>query len=316
MTKELYDELDKKDKVNVVKYPNITTGEQLYYKCPKKYPYMKFLKNYHPDGYCLPCCIKKEISIYKNYIDIHKECIKSTIYPQDAMVDVDNKKYIISYTTSLNTDTNRIIELPSILNTLNIYLDENKYYLTLINDSHISVLYVLSNLLDIEPTRLLAEIISLFKSDPNIFDILFNANEVEYFNTVDDFIILLNSLYNINTILSGDINWNNIFIKISSLFNIQFIILHEKNGINLDTFEFIKGYHYSILLKNNNNYYSLYLYDKYLNIKTKLFADELDYEDNYVVRYLGKIMKSSVEIHNINILFSYEDLLEYSKNLI
>lgn len=313
LTKELYDKLDKKDKVNVVKYPNITTGEQLYYKCPKEYPYMKFLKNYHPDGYCLPCCIKKEISIYKNYIDIHKECIKSTIYPQDAMVDVDNKKYIISYTTSLNTDTNRIIELPSILNTLNIYLDENKYYLTLINDSHISVLYVLSNLLDIEPTRLLAEIISLFKSDPNIFDILFNANEVEYFNTVDDFIILLNSLYNINTILSGDINWNNIFIKISSLFNIQFIILHENNGINLDTFEFIKGYHYSILLKNNNNYYSLYLYDKYLNIKTKLFADELDYEDNYVVRYLGKIMKSSVEIHNINILFSYEDLLEYSK---
>ena len=73
-TTEEYNSLP--DKKNITKYYNYTRDEDIYYKCPDKYPILGFITGKHPDGYCIPRCKENETDGKKNKLisDIcHKE---------------------------------------------------------------------------------------------------------------------------------------------------------------------------------------------------------------------------------------------------
>jgi len=88
---------------NVLRYENKTKpGQMLNYVClDKTYKYPGFLaQNYHPHGYCLPCCKKKkflnnkESTAYKRYI----ECTKQEKVQQKFNKRIyQNQKYIKGY---------------------------------------------------------------------------------------------------------------------------------------------------------------------------------------------------------------------------
>ena len=55
--------LSAKERQNLTKLHNFTTGQHSYYSCPSKTaPNLNFITGKHPQGYCLPCCAKSQPS--------------------------------------------------------------------------------------------------------------------------------------------------------------------------------------------------------------------------------------------------------------
>lgn len=312
--KQTYDKIENKN--NIVQYPNITTGEQLYYKCPKEFPYMKFLKNYHPDGYCLPCCIKKDINTYSGYVDIHNTCIKTNLYPDEIKkndINQHTKKYIINYSSNINNlvDINRIIELPTIFKTLNIYMDNEKYYIIKISSGQFAVANILANCLDIKFNDMINKIISNLKENDKLFNVLLTIDDIDYFNTNDDLIKYLNDILLSKINLSININWNNIFTKFAYIFNIQFIIIRDNDNILLETLNIIEGYSYIVIMINNNNYYPIWLFDNNTNIKQKIFTQN---DNDYIIKYIQNIISIVTKKNNISTKLTYREIIDYAKH--
>ena len=106
--KKVADYKQKIENGKILKYKNISTGEDVYYSCPNaKYPYIKFLVGYHPQGHCIPCCQKlspESINEYRKYQ--HETCLNTTKYTKDDIQkyeDEINKSEVVSASiTSLN----------------------------------------------------------------------------------------------------------------------------------------------------------------------------------------------------------------------
>lgn len=314
INEETYNNMKKEDKKNIINYPNITTGEQLYYQCPKDFPYMKFLKNYHPDGYCLPCCIKKDINTYTGYVDIHNTCLKTNMYPIDIKQDINvsSKKYIINYTSNINNtiEIGRIIELPILFKSLNIYLENENYYLTKITSGQFAVANILADSLAIDFNKMINIIISNLKENDKLFNVLLSINDIDYFNTNEDLIKYLNDILLSNINLSINIDWNKIFIKLANIFNIQFILFQDKGNLFLDNIKLIDGYSYIIIILNNNNYYPLWLFDNNANIKQKIFTKN----DDYIIKYIQNIIDIITKKYNISSKITYNEIITYAKH--
>ena len=65
-TKEEFDLMPKERKDKLHQFINYTTGDPVWYECPKSLPYFGFITGKHPAGYCLPKCKLSETEGAKN----------------------------------------------------------------------------------------------------------------------------------------------------------------------------------------------------------------------------------------------------------
>jgi hypothetical protein len=85
--------LDKNVKTKLYKYWNFTNNKPTYYLCNKKYPYINFITDKHPSGYCLPCCKKLPDKPNTMVYKINKTCIEEKQYKTES----SDNAYILGY---------------------------------------------------------------------------------------------------------------------------------------------------------------------------------------------------------------------------
>lgn len=124
-----YNKLSDKDKSLYTKYWNFTNNTPIYYKCPNKnIPYIGFIIDKHPSGYCLPCCGKrKPIEGSKKY-NIYNKCIEEYKYKGVQDTETNFVRYIMNYNRD-KMEAGRLYKLPSIIDTYlySIMADPNIY---------------------------------------------------------------------------------------------------------------------------------------------------------------------------------------------
>lgn len=320
-------DIKKKNIKNYIKYWNFTNSNEEYYHCPnKKYPYVKFLTNLHPQNYCIPCCKKKSmdnIKIKSKYENIHNQCLENYIYDKKNLeIDTDGKsRYIINYSNKILIENNRLMEIPTLLKNIikksfksTNNLDNGivyNYYIyglnqNLSNINNIGILFIISMILN----KTINDTIELIKDflikNPNIFPLLLNGKLIKYYQNLTSFLIVYNNLFQSKIILKN-INyeftkWNELFIDIAKYLGIISIIFEEDNGDNSDNINLIlpkRIYNINEYIINNDNY-------KYIIIIKRLYKNNVIYYPifklNYKEYYNSNIIKYRVFNYNDNII--------------
>lgn len=111
-----WSQLDKKTQEQYVKYWNFTHNIPMYYKCPNKnIPYLGFIVDKHPKGYCLPCCQKKVHVENSKKKKIFDKCLKDYNFISEKEESGKFKRYILNYDRD-KFELGRMFSLPSLLN--------------------------------------------------------------------------------------------------------------------------------------------------------------------------------------------------------
>lgn len=78
----------------VFKWKNMTTGEDILYKCNEKYPYLNFIPNKHPDNFCIPKC-SETVTQGKKRTLVYNLCMtKYLVTPEDINFKESEKIFI------------------------------------------------------------------------------------------------------------------------------------------------------------------------------------------------------------------------------
>jgi hypothetical protein len=307
-------EIKNKNIKNYIKYWNFTNSKEEFYHCPnKKFPYVKFLTNLHPQNYCIPCCKKKSmdnIKIKSKYESIHNQCLENYIYDKKNLeIETDGKsRYIINYSNKILIENNRLMEIPTLLKNIikKSYKNESKtdngivynYYIYGINQNlpninNIGILFIISTILNKNINDTIELIKDFLIKNPNIFPLLLDGKLIKYYQNLTSFLIVYNNIFQSKIILKN-INyeftkWNELFIDIAKYLGIISIIFEEDENDNLNLIlpkriyninEYIinnENYNYNIIIKriykNNTIYYPLFK----LNYK--------EYYNNNIIKY-------------------------------
>lgn len=328
---------------NVVKYWNFTKNKSEYYTCNnKKYPYITFLTGLHPNNYCIPCCRKKavdDIKIFSSYKSIHNKCLNTFKYIKN---NVENEqmqsRYIMNYSCKITLDNNRIMELPitlkKIINTKYDITneDDNSYYIkgimqNFLNINNVSIMYILSIILEKNVSNLITFISSFLIANPSIINNLLGGKLLNYIKDVKEFVKLLNITFSSDILLKNyklfDL-WNEFFIEISKYFGYVYIIIEETDGdiLNDSKLKLIidskiknisdyitNNYKYVILVKRNinkdNHYYPILQlnYKQYYNNNNN-FKIAFNYDDLIIskIKYIYKsLIEKQIKTDNISL---------------
>lgn len=324
---------DVNSKKNVVKYWNFTKNKDEFYSCDnKKYPYVTFLTGLHPNNYCIPCCRKKsvdDVKIFSSYKNIHSKCLKTFKYIKE---DVDNaqvkSRYIINYSCKIILEHNRMMELPitlkKILNSKYDVVEDDDitYYIqgvmqNFVNINNVSLIYILSLILDKNISELIIFINTFIIANPNIINNLLGGKLLNYVSNIKELVKLINNTFspniNLQHFISFDL-WNEFFIELSKYFGYMYIIIDEididilndsKLKLLIDnkiknTYEYISNnYKYVILVRrviNNITYYYPILklnYKEYF-VNNKQYKIAFSNED-IIILQIKNIFKLSIE---------------------
>lgn len=242
----------KKNKIkDYIKYWNFTKNKPEFYTCNnKKFPYVKFLTNIHPNNYCVPCCKKKsldDIKIKSKYEGIHNKCLANLEYNKNLQEPAEIKsRYIMNYSYKILLENNRIMDLPITLKKLfsNLYEIETadkenqlyNYYIVGINQDtinlkNIGILYILSFALGKSINELLNLVNRYLLDNPTLINNLLNGTLLNYVSSMKELVLLINNVFSsnisLNTINYEFNQWNSLFIEISKHFGIIYVVIEE-----------------------------------------------------------------------------------------
>lgn len=340
LNKGMFDRLDKEKKSRALKYWNFTSQDTAYYLCPNpKHPYVKFLVNRHPKGYCIPCC--KKIEITKDTTDakklIHETCLRDRKFEGKVKSVVSRSKYIMSFGKDI--DAGRLSRLPEdtleplFYETLSGQRDADceqseGYYLYGVpqnnNTSFIGMLFCLANALDQSTSSILTTFINGLKGQP-LFDTLLKGMASKYF-TKSSLISNLAALKANEQVV--DAPWNEVFIELAEqLYEIN-VVVFSTNPVRMnipphlmDTSKFLDPVRRClVVVKKEDNYYPLYLLNSDIFFKsgiveTKLFAfgsHIMLIIENVIRKFLAAEKMPSGVTHKKFDLFAVEKFAESS----
>lgn len=86
--------LSKDKQKRLIKYWNFTHNKPAYYLCGDSYPYMNFIIDKHPKGYCLPCCKKLKDTPGTKVAEINETCLQNKEFQSE---ESDISTYILNY---------------------------------------------------------------------------------------------------------------------------------------------------------------------------------------------------------------------------
>jgi len=174
----------------IIKFYNVTEDTEQWYGCNKKYPYLRFITEKHPEGYCMPCCAKNS-AIKTNKFKEYKTCLLENKYFDKSVNKITEnyqKRYTISYREHILPG--RVMFLPStslgLLIYENILLEEDRcrskalMYAVGIKQ-HNPILTMLANILQKTESNTLDKLICEISTYPNKFQLLYNGGIYKYF---------------------------------------------------------------------------------------------------------------------------------------
>lgn len=315
---------------NVLEYTNFTTNEKAYYYCPnKKFPFVKFLPNVHPNNLCIPCCKKKILEEQPNY----KQCINNFKYegtPNKVNNDTDENKqrYIINYNLDIEFP-DRIMTLPPdslelIFN--NKHMDVYKYYIYGIQQNSNNIpsyafLMALSKAWGTTIDKFIKYCIDFIVDNKPIFNTLLKGVVQQYFNNVDDLIFNISNIFMLNKLnmSNNDFDkWEDLFIEIITYMNTQILIFEEIDGkiIFTNNYSISNIQHilqldldFIVIIKKNSNY-NLIVYTSDLayyhnnDVQLKFKSSE------HIIKQCVQLINSDDDIHfkielNLNTLLHF-----------
>lgn len=324
--------INKENEKSIIKFWNFTKNKDEYYYCPnKKFPFVKFLTNIHPNNYCVPCCKKKDMSKLttdnKSKI-IYNSCINNYMYKSNDKNEMS--RYIMTYGKEL--EINRIMNLPNQLDKLinnNIEKNIEQYYLYGIQPK---IVYILADIYNLKIDEFIKKITLFLKDNKNIFNSLLNGNIINYFIDLDELIIYMYNTFIHNKLLYNEfILWNELFIDISKYLNINTIIFED--NINIKTIipkntKYItdifpeNNIEYLILLHtydilNNSLYYPIYLINPKKHYKNKEILQKIYTNNDKIIINVKQIfnfyISKNENIKNILDLNMINRFIEYNK---
>ncbi len=341
VTKE---DIKRKKIKNFIKFWNFTKARPEYYSCDnKKYPYVKFLTNIHPNKFCIPCCKKKSVDdtkIFSAYEEVHNTCLKKYDYIKENKDDVKSR-YVMNYSCKIQLENNRLMELPITLKKLFSSLNEDEnsinYYIKginqIFNNNNVGILYILSNVLELKLYDTIKVIINLLTNNQHIFNKILNGLLLNYVSNIKELIILLNKTFTTNNMFFNSFNrWNEFFIDIAKYLGIIFIIINENDNDTVNDAELniklpnninhsseyifnIQSYNYIILSHRNINEKEFYYPIFKLNYKdyfknNNIYKKSFKYDNNIISR-IKKIIDSDDQINKQSYSLNFNLLIDF-----
>ena len=320
-------------KKNIILYVAKTkdnNNNNIYYTCNPtengEYMYVGFLsKSKNPYGLCMPCCYKKDmsLSVNKEIKDYHNKCCGINNNEQ-LKIDTENL-YILRDSNKIQD--NRFSYLPKYLELFfNINLNKDNiikdnYFISSKNGYFFKYsfkrdddifLSAISICLDISVDKIKENISNILLNDKNkknIFYYLNNGDISLQFKTIDNYLKHIHFNYELDYDLIIDIisipnvlikNGLNIYIldKKNEDFN---ILIH--NYENVDLFNNTNR-HNIIIIKDEHNYYPIFMIkknnnDKKINIQ-KLFNYNDDIIQSLYLYLISNLNKINLNIHELN----------------
>lgn len=317
----IYDNSDIKN-IKLTKYWNFTYNRPAYYACPGKYPYLNFIINKHPKGYCLPCCKKLNDIPGTHVAEVNNKCLKDKKYTDEYI----RYNYILGYGKRLYIgrktyvpDIVKHIDVDFIIYGVEQYMPTDQQ-----NDTNIGFIYSLMYILGKDCIKELADFIknfeqyyslangkaSIFHSSEDIYNQLYENfiynNNILLTNLnmklwIDVLIDLVRYKYDIDTVIieNNDEEYN-LHIHIDNIYVSKciFLFTDKENGTN----PIINKKEISIF--NKSDYKSIF------NIK---FANTMTL--NFIISYarnMNKIInKLYINIKNLCYGISIENYISY-----
>ena len=340
LTEEQYNKLSGKSRDSIVKYWNFTTNTSAYYQCPNaKLPYIRFITDKHPKGYCIPCCKKTPLSDNENDKQhiIYNTCLQDGKCTKKD-IQKSSSRYIMSYGKPI--DIGRLSHLPeTTLEPLfydaqadpeqgresDEYVMEAKYYLYGIPQNYpngansVGYLYALANSLSLNLDELVRDTIGRIKKFPNHFHLLLSGKIIQHFVTYKD---LCQALYNAfishSSLSDLDVDWNLIFIDIALLYyEINTIVFEDRDTViqlripdymtQPSDFRYINHKHLIVLYNYGSKHWNpIYIIHKDIYFRTGIIDSKLYNAKSEVVQLIVDIIKHkfTIEIQSNKITFN------------
>lgn len=312
-----YNTLPKNKQKNLFEYWNYTTNEPVYYECPnKKFSYLGFITGKHKDGKCIPCCFQREIPEFNpNATEFLKRsiinhvCIKNKYWTDedDNLLNKKSADYIINFEKEISED--RIANLP---NKFPNGIFNKNIMVYGINQNNISVISILSKVLNIKYDDVMKKILEYIKKNENT---LFLNDIHSHLKTFQNLIKVIESD---SFKRYSQVNWNLYFLNFYHLFNVNPITITNV-GLTGDCYvnfpSNVKNYE-SIINKTNNiiiiskDDESFYLLFKLINKKTgemKYMFNEDDSDIHNFKEFIGNQKQS------LNVILDFNELEKYRK---
>jgi hypothetical protein len=211
---------------------NFTTGEPAYYACDSKvFKHLKFITDQHPEGYCLPCCKKKEIFRSTSYIGKHNQCLNTYKFDSNENIATVSSRYVSVYSYRVEVEPAKLMKIsPTLKKFFRSVEDVYMYGVAPFSGSFKSfMLPIMAQALNVKPVDIIKKVCDF---DDTIFYSLLKGQLIEYFNGPSDFRQFLMSNSAIET-WSVFIDWDQLFIEAAMVFDLGVIVLHESENDTL-----------------------------------------------------------------------------------
>lgn len=304
------------ERENMVKYWNITTQKPAWYECPnKKYKYLGFMTDTHPQGYCVPCCKKLPTahrSVFKSCIEHHKLVEE---------VEQTSSRYVMTYGTR-SIDVGRISRLPE--NTLeplfhdtystHFVVDEEckkqlDYYIYGVPQhaasvSNVGLLFCIMDALGLEFNKLVETAIHVLKDNENMFFRLLSGEVLQYYAStrllVDDMLRVF-----VGGGASEFSRWNELFHDIFLMYGLRIIHFIDTGNEAVDLLtpplldsssEYINAQNLMVI-ERQSEFYPIYYIDKVDYYREKLIEKKIfDPQDKAMLAVAQLVEHSDAEL--------------------
>jgi len=315
---ELLKSLSKEKRDKAIKYWNFTTNKPTYYLCNNKYPYINFITDKHPKGYCLPCCKKLKDTPGTKVAEINQTCLQNKLFQteKDYM-----STYILNYGKTLSLG--RLCNLPNELSKnmfekLKTDDDNMNYYIygvNQFNNTNDTNIGFISSLKFILGNDCIMELANLVKNMKHYY-VLANG-KASIYNSVNELYmeIINNFVHNSNSLLMN-LNmeiWTHILTDLVRYkYNIEII-----NILNINDEYHLKAYQDAYKSINNNIDVIILMIDEN-GINPIIYLNHKDFiKNNIFIGILGSqlckhfFVKSNKKTMDLSFILSFTKKYNY-----
>jgi hypothetical protein len=314
--------LSKEKSSKLVSYWNFTFKRPAYYSCPNpEYPYMSFLVDIHPRGYCLPCCSKKPQSqqgVKKQ--GIRETCMRHHVYNEKLTAEMS--RHIVGYgkdvdpgrLSNINQALKQVFIPPEHISmsidgeTQLVTVTKSKtpagYYLCGVNQNTISTSGIgfinsVAHALGTDTQSMTRELLSAVNE--STYEQLLSGTIIEYWDTYKEFINTLTDTFIHNKPLVDSVfnRWPELFSDLLILMNVAVVVFTERADMYCDphvasALTSLSPIRYVFINKRDTKYYPIYLIapDRYFSTSA-IIKSWYTHEDLIV-----KSCSDALKVHN------------------
>lgn len=294
----------------LVKYWNFTHNKPAYYLCRDNYPYINFITDKHPKGYCLPCCKKLKDTPGTRVAEINESCLQNKLFQTE---ETDISTYILNYGKKIIPG--RLCHLPTNISKTFLEGSDKQYYIygvKQVSNATDTNIGFISSLKYIFGNDCIIELANLAK-DMKQYYTLGNGKAAIYKSSDDLYIDLINNFVDYSNTLLMNIdmtNWHHILTDLVRYrYNVEVVnIINDNDIFHIKVYQdaaksIINDINISFILTDENGTNPI----TYLNPK---------YRDDYTTIFTSKLCKhffviSDKHVMNLDFMTSFSKKYQY-----